>query len=193
MDEGHPLVPQSPYSATKIGADSIALSFYHAFKLPVVVARPFNCYGPRQSARAVIPTIIVQLASGMKEVHLGDITTTRYFTFVEDNCRGFVSIAEYDRGFGEVFHIGSGQEISIGDLFRTLAELTNSDACIVQETERLRPATSEVLRLCCDNRKLLAATGFKPCVALREGLARTVAWFQNPANLKRYKEHLYNV
>jgi NAD dependent epimerase/dehydratase len=193
MDEAHPLTPQSPYSATKIGADSIALSFYHSFGLPLVVARPFNCYGPRQSARAVIPTIVSQIASGVKQVHLGDTTPTRDFTYVEDTCRGFISIAGFDGGLGEVFHIGSGREVSIGELFQTIAEIMNSDATAVQEAERLRPKSSEVMRLCCDNGKLLAATGFRPGIPLREGLARTIAWFRNEANLRKYKGHVYNV
>jgi NAD dependent epimerase/dehydratase len=193
MDETHPLTPQSPYSATKIGADSMALSFYYSFELPVVVARPFNCYGPRQSARAVIPTIIAQIASGMKEVHLGDVSTTRDFTYVEDTCRGFVSIAEYDGGLGEVFHIGSQQEISMGDIFQTIAGLMNSDARIVQDPARMRPGGSEVRRLCCNNNKLFAATGFKPSIPLAEGLARTVDWFREERNLAMYKGHLYNV
>jgi NAD dependent epimerase/dehydratase len=193
MDETHSLTPQSPYSATKIGADSIALSFYYAFELPVVIARPFNCYGPRQSARAVIPAIITQIASGMKEVRLGDISTTRDFTYVEDTCRGFVSIAEHDGGLGEVFHIGSQQEISIGDLFQAIAELMDSDARVVQDAARVRPRGSEVLRLCCNNNKLFAATGFKPSIPLTEGLARTVAWYLDAGNLAKYKGHLYNV
>jgi NAD dependent epimerase/dehydratase len=193
IDEDHPLTPQSPYSATKIGADAIALSFYHSFELPVVVARPFNCYGPRQSARAVIPTIITQIASGARDVRLGDLTTTRDFTYVDDTSRGFLSIAKLDGGLGEVFHIGSRQEISIGDLFKLIAELMQSDARATEDSERMRPPGSEVLRLCCDNSKLLAATGFKPCVALREGLARTIEWFRDPGNLSRYKRDIYNV
>ena len=193
MDENHPLTPQSPYSATKIGADSMALSFHYSFGLPVVIARPFNCYGPRQSARAVIPTIITQIASGMTEVRLGDISTTRDFTYVEDTCRGFASIAEYDGGLGEVFHIGSQQEISIGDLFHAIADLMHSAARIVQDEARVRPPGSEVVRLCCNNNKLFAATGFKPLVSLTEGLTRTVAWYRDERNLARYKSHLYNV
>lgn len=193
IDESHPLNAQSPYSASKIGADAIALSFYHSFELPVVVARPFNAYGPRQSARAVIPAIVSQIASGAREVRLGDLSTTRDFTYVEDTARGFAGIAELDGGLGEVFHIGSGEEISIGDLFQTIAGLMESDARVVQDPERMRPAGSEVLRLCCDNRKLYEAAGFRPCVPLREGLARTIAWFRDPANLAKYKGHLYNV
>jgi NAD dependent epimerase/dehydratase len=193
MDETHPLGPQSPYSATKIGADSIALSFYHSFELPVVVARPFNCFGPRQSARAVIPTIISQIGSGIKEVLLGDISTTRDFTYVDDTCRGFVSIAEYDGGLGEVFHIGSQNEISVGDLFRMIAGLMDSDARIVQDSARIRPRGSEVRRLCCNNSKLFCATGFKPSIPFSEGLTRTVAWFREERNRARYKGNLYNV
>lgn len=193
MDETHPLNAQSPYSASKIGADAMAASFYHSFGLPVVIARPFNCYGPRQSARAVIPTIISQIASGAREVHLGDVSTTRDFTFVEDTCRGFLSIAEYDGGLGEVFHIGSNQEISVGELFKTIAGLMQSDARVVQDPQRVRPVGSEVFRLWCDNRKLLGATGFKPQIPLREGLVRTIAWFRNQDNLRKYKGHLYNV
>jgi NAD dependent epimerase/dehydratase len=193
MDESHPLTPQSPYSATKIGADCMALSFYYSFEFPVVIARPFNCYGPRQSARAVIPTIIAQIASGVKEVQLGDLETTRDFTYVEDTCRGFASIAEYDGGLGEVFNIGSQQEISIGDLFRLIAGLMGSDARPAQDPQRMRPAGSEVRRLCCNNSKLFAATGYKPSIPLAEGLARTVAWFRDGRNLARYKGLLYNV
>jgi NAD dependent epimerase/dehydratase len=193
IDESHPLTPQSPYSATKIGADAIALSCFHSFDLPVVVARPFNCYGPRQSARAVIPTIIAQIASGIRDVRLGDLTTTRDFTFVEDTCQGFLSLAACDSGLGEVFNISSQQEISIGDLFRKIAGLMQSDACAVQDEQRIRPAGSEVLRLCGDNGKLFAATGFRPGTGLGEGLARTIEWFRDPNNLKKYKGHLYNV
>jgi NAD dependent epimerase/dehydratase len=194
IDEGHPLRPQSPYSATKIGADAMALSFFYSFELPVVVARPFNCYGPRQSARAVIPTIISQIASGMGQIRLGDLTTTRDFTYVEDTCRGFLGLAESDAAKpGEVFNIGSGQEISVGDLFHEIRDLMQSDARIIQDQERIRPAGSEVLRLCCDNRKILGATGFKPAIPLREGLARTIAWFRDPDNLRKYKGNLYNV
>jgi len=193
MDETHPLTPQSPYSATKIAADSIALSFYHSFELPIVIARPFNCYGPRQSARAVIPTIISQIASGVDEVHLGDISTTRDFTYVEDTCRGFLSIAEYEGGLGEVFHIGSQSEVSVGDLFGLIAGLLKSNARIVVDDQRLRPRGSEVRRLCSNNNKLFAVTGFKPSVSLSEGLARTVAWFREERNLAKYKGHVYNV
>ncbi len=193
IDESHPLTPQSPYSATKIGADAVALSCFYAFDLPVVVARPFNVYGPRQSARAVIPSIIAQLAAGAHQVQLGDLTTTRDFTFVEDTCRGFLAIGTMTGGAGEVFHIGSNSEISVGDLLTRIARTMGVEATAVLDPQRLRPSASEVLRLWCDNRKLAAATGFLPQVSLADGLARTVAWFRDPANLSRYKGQRYNV
>jgi NAD dependent epimerase/dehydratase len=193
IDEKHPLNPQSPYSATKIAADAIALSFFYSFELPVVVARPFNTFGPRQSARAVIPTIISQLAAGRRAVRLGDVRTTRDFTFVEDTCRGFLAIAGADGGFGEAFHIGSNQEISIGDLFSLIAGTMSVDATIEQEAARLRPAGSEVQRLWCDNTKLRQLCGFQPACSLADGITRTVAWFRDERNLARYKEYLYNV
>lgn len=193
IDEKHPLKAQSPYSATKIGADALAMSFHYSFQLPVFVARPFNTYGPRQSARAVIPTIITQLAAGHRRIRLGDLRTTRDFTFVEDTCRGFMAIAQLESGAGEVFHIGANSEISIGDLFTLICRLMNLDAEVITDAERLRPQNSEVLRLCCDNRKLKKATGFTPEIELCEGLARTIEWFQDPSHLGRYKELIYNV
>jgi len=193
IDEQHPQTPQSPYSATKIGADAVALSFHYAFGLPVVVARPFNTYGPRQSARAVIPTIITQLAQGAREVELGDITTTRDFTFVEDTCRGLMAVAAIEGAQGEVFNIGSNSEISIGDLFAAITAAMGVDARIAERDERRRPAASEVRRLWCDNRKLEQASGFLPTVPFEHGLAITIDWFRDPRNLGRYKGHLYNV
>ena len=193
IDESHPLTPQSPYSATKIGADAVALSFFYSFDFPVVVARPFNTYGPRQSARAVIPTIIAQLTAGVHDVRLGDLSTTRDFTFVEDTCRGFLAIASMEGGAGEVFNIGSNSEISIGDLLVTIGRIMNVEAVAVNEEHRIRPPVSEVQRLWCDNRKLAAATGFTPRVTLEQGLAVTAAWFRQPANRARYKAHIYNV
>lgn len=193
IDESHPLNAQSPYSATKIGADAIATSFYCSFNAPVVIARPFNAYGPRQSARAVIPTIISQLIGGRENIELGDLRTTRDFTYVEDTCRGFLAIACMDGGLGEVFHIGSNQEIAIGDLFDLIVELTGRPARVTVDKVRLRPPNSEVMRLLCDNTKLTNATGFQPHVSLREGITRTIEWFRDPANLRRYKEHIYNV
>jgi NAD dependent epimerase/dehydratase len=193
IDERHPLQPQSPYSATKIGADAIALSFFHAFALPVVVARPFNTYGPRQSARAVIPTIIVQLAAGSSEVRLGDVSTTRDFTYVDDTCRGLLAIAALDGGSGEVFNIGSNDEIAIADLVSLVGRVMGVPAVAVVDPARVRPRSSEVMRLRCDNAKLARAADFRPRVPLADGIARTAEWFRGPANLRRYKPDLYNV
>jgi NAD dependent epimerase/dehydratase len=191
IDENHPLHAQSPYSASKIGADAIAVSFYCSFGLPVVIARPFNTYGPRQSARAVIPTIISQIASGLRRVKLGDLASTRDFTYVDDTCRGFLAVAGLQDG--GIFNIGSDQEISVAGLFKLIAEIMESDAEIEVDAGRKRPEESEVLRLRCDFTKLRQDSGFKPEVSLREGLKRTVDWFQNPDNLRRYKGSLYNV
>jgi NAD dependent epimerase/dehydratase len=191
IDENHPLHAQSPYSASKIGADAIAISFQCSFGLPVVIARPFNAYGPRQSARAVIPTIISQIASGSRLIKLGDLTATRDFTYVDDTCRGFLAIAGLEDG--EIFHIGSNAEISVGDLFKLIAEAMKSDAQLEIDPERTRPRESEVVRLRCNAQKLREASGFYPEVGLREGLRRTIDWFREAKNLRRYKECLYNV
>lgn len=193
IDETHPLQPQSPYSATKIGADAIAGSFYNSFNLPLTIARPFNAYGPRQSARAFIPTIITQIASGKDEIQLGALTPTRDLTYVKDICRGFVVLSESDNAIGETVNIGSNFEISIGDVFSIVKDIMKSDALAVTEDERLRPRTSEVYRLWCDNTKIHALTGFAPQYTIREGLEKTVAWFSNPVNLKKYKSDIYNV
>jgi NAD dependent epimerase/dehydratase len=193
MDERHPLNAQSPYSATKIAADAMAASFFHAFGLPVVIARPFNTYGPRQSARAVIPTMITQIAAGRRMVHLGHLDATRDFTFVRDTCAGLLAIGSLENGLGEVFHIGSNHEISIRDLFGLVAEIMGSDAAITQDSDRLRPEGSEVLRLSCDNSKLREIAGFAPQTQLRDGLTKTIHWFQDRRNLQQYKEGLYNV
>ena len=168
-------------------------AFYCSFQLPVVIARPFNTYGPRQSARAVIPTIISQIAGGAHEIALGDLTPRRDFTFIDDTCLGFLAIANLGNGWGEVFNIGSDREISIADLFGVIAETMDSDARIEIDPNRVRPDASEVLRLRCTYQKLEDAAGFQPQISLREGLKRTVDWFQNPINLRRYKEFLYNV
>jgi len=193
IDEKHPLCGQSPYSATKIGADAIALSFRHSFALPVVVARPFNTYGPRQSARAVIPAIVSQIAAGHDEIHLGCLSATRDFTFVKDTCRALAAIGAMDHGAGEVFNIGSNAEISVGCLLAVIAELMESPARAAHDPERDRPVNSEVRRLWCDNRKLRQACGFEPQTTLRAGLAETIEWFRRPENLKSYKTCLYNV
>jgi len=193
IDEAHPMQPQSPYSATKIGADALAQSFFYAFGLPVVIARPFNTFGPRQSARAVIPAIITQLASGRTDVQVGDLSTTRDFTFVEDTCRGLAAVATVEPGAGEVYNIGSNTEVSIGEVLTMIAAEFGVDARPIDAPERHRPDASEVRRLRCDGSKLERAAGFRPSISFKDGLARTVAWFREPRHLARYKGHLYNV
>lgn len=192
IDEKHPRQPQSPYSATKIGADAIALSFYNAFSLPVVLARPFNTYGPRQSARAIIPTIISQIAAGKREIMVGDLRPTRDFNFVEDTCRGFIALAKAEGVEGQDFNIATGTEISMGDTLHLIAKLMDADVDFVVDKARLRPANSEVFRLCGDNGKITAATPWRPQVKIEEGLKRTIEWFTDPANLARYKTDIYN-
>lgn len=192
IDELHPRQPQSPYSATKIGADAIAKSFYNAFGLPVVIARPFNTYGPRQSARAIIPTIISQIAAGADEIKVGDLTPTRDFNFVEDTCRGFLALARAEGVEGEEINIATGTEVSMKETLETIARIMNSDVRYVVDPQRLRPSKSEVFRLCGDNRKIQSLTGWRPQVTLEEGLRRTIQWFLNPANLAKYKVGIYN-
>lgn len=195
MDEGHPLQGQSPYSASKIGADQIALSFHAAFGTPVTVIRPFNTYGPRQSARAVIPTIISQIAAGAREIRLGATHPTRDFSFVADTVRAFEALAACDAAVGQVVNAGSGFEASIGDMARTILELTGSDAAIVAEDQRLRPAASEVERLFADSGLMRSLTGWSPAYGegdgFRRGLSETIAWFSDPSNLARYKTDRY--
>ncbi len=193
IDEKHPLQPQSPYSASKIGADVMAKSFHNTFDLPLTIARPFNTYGPRQSARAVIPTIITQIASGKKQIKLGDLTPTRDLSYVEDICCGFIALAECDKAIGETVNIGSNFEIAIGDVFDNIKEIMNSDVEVITEKERLRPETSEVYRLWCDNTKIHALTGFEPKYSIQEGLKKTINWFTTPDNLRKYKSDIYNV
>ena len=193
INEEHPLQPQSPYSATKIAADAIALSFFHAFNLPVVIARPFNTYGPRQSARAVIPTIITQILAGKRVIKLGSLNPTRDFSYVEDTCRGILALAEYDAAVGQTFNIGSNAEISIGDTVDLIKEIMGAHVDVSSEEARVRPANSEVERLWCDNTKIRALTGFHPKVKLRDGLQKTIAWFKEPGNLKRFNADIYNV
>ena len=193
IDEKHPLQPQSPYSATKIGSDAIATSFFNSFDLPLTIARPFNTYGPRQSARAVIPTIISQLANGAREIKLGDISPTRDFNYVEDTCRGFLALAQTDKTIGEVVNIGSNYEISVEDTLNLIKVLMNSDVEFITEKQRLRPEKSEVFRLWCDNSKICGLTDFKPEVDIKEGLRRTIEWFTDENNLKKYKSDIYNV
>ena len=193
IDEKHPMQPQSPYSASKIAADAMAMSFHNAFDLPVTIARPFNTYGPRQSARAVIPTIILQIANGIKEIKLGDTSPTRDFNYVEDTCKGFLAIAKNDQTIGETINIGSNSEISISNTFDLIKELMKSDVKLITDKERIRPENSEVFRLCCDNTKIQLLTGFKPQVDIKEGLQRTIDWFTQPNHLKHYKSEIYNV
>ena len=193
IDEKHPMQPQSPYSASKIAADAMAMSFHNTFDLPVTIARPFNTYGPRQSARAVIPTIILQIANGIKEIKLGDTSPTRDFNYVEDTCKGFLAIAKNDQTIGETINIGSNSEISISSTFDLIKELMKSDVKLFTDKERIRPEKSEVFRLCCDNTKIQLLTGFKPQVDIKEGLQRTIDWFTHPNHLKHYKSEIYNV
>ena len=169
------------------------MSYHHAFGLPLTIARPFNTYGPRQSARAVIPTIITQIASGMKQIRLGDVTPTRDFNYVKDTCRGFLAIAESDQTTGDVVNIGSGTETSIGDLFNLIKELMGSDVEFTADEERIRPPDSEVFRLCCDSTRIRELTGFKQEYSLRDGLKETIEWFTSPGNMNRYKAGIYNV
>jgi len=193
ITEEHPLQGQSPYSATKIAADQLAYSFYASFDLPVATIRPFNTYGPRQSARAVIPTIITQIKSGQRKIKLGFLHPTRDFNYVNDTVSGFIAVAESDRSVGEVINCGRGKEISIGDLAGLIAEVMDVDIEIETDDVRLRPNNSEVERLLCDNTKLYRLTKFKPETSLRDGLKKTIAWFSDPINLKQYKAGIYNV
>lgn len=181
IDESHPLQGQSPYSASKIGADKLAESFYASFDLPIVTVRPFNCFGPRQSARAVIPTLITQ-ALACKEIWLGNTDTFRDFTFVADTVRGFMKAAESTKGFGKVINIGSGREISIGELAEIIITLTQSTARIAVDKARVRPSRSEVKRLLADNRLAKETIGWEPQVSLEEGIKRTVVWIASHMN-----------
>ncbi len=197
VTEEHPLQGQSPYSASKIGADQIAMSFYTSFNTPVAIIRPFNTYGPRQSARAVIPTVITQIANGAQTVRLGTLHPTRDFNYVMDTVRGFISMAESDRSVGEVVNIGSNYEISIGDTVEMIAEVMGVEVEVVTESVRLRPNKSEVERLWAENKKARELIGWQPLYAgkegLRRGLTETVAWFKQPENLHAYKANIYNI
>lgn len=197
ITETHPLQGQSPYSATKIAADQLAYSFYASFELPVVIARPFNTYGPRQSARAVIPTIITQIANGKRQIKLGSVSPTRDFNFVQDTVAGFIAVLRSDQGLGEVVNFGSNFEISIGETAQLIAETMSAQIEIMTDEARLRPADSEVERLWADNAKAKKLFGWQPAYGGREGfkrgLAETVDWFANPANLRSYKADVYNV
>jgi NAD dependent epimerase/dehydratase len=193
ISEEHPLQAQSPYSATKIAADALAFSYFSSFELPVTIARPFNTFGPRQSARAVIPTVISQLLAGQRTLKLGSITPTRDFNFVLDTCAGFLALAECEAAIGQTVNIGSGGEISIGDTVKLIARILDVNVEIECDEQRLRPAASEVERLCCDNRLIQALTGHRPAYDLEAGLRATVEWLRLPENFKRYKPDLFNV
>ena len=193
IDEKHPKQPQSPYSASKIGADAMALSFFNAFELPVSIARPFNTYGPRQSARAIIPTIISQIANGIKEIKMGDLTPTRDFNYVEDTCNGFIAIAENDSTIGKEINIASNSEISMGDTLNLIKEIMQSDVKFILDEQRIRPAGSEVFRLWGENALIRKLTGFQPQFGIRKGLEITCDWFTKSGNLSKYKANIYNV
>ncbi|WP_239615833.1 NAD-dependent 4,6-dehydratase LegB [Cohnella mopanensis] len=197
ITEEHPLQGQSPYSASKIGADQMAMSFHDSFQTPVAIIRPFNTYGPRQSARAVIPTVITQIANGKKEIKLGSLHPTRDFNYVEDTVRGFIDVMESQNSVGEVINIGSNYEISIGDTVKLISDIIGSDIEIVTDSSRMRPEKSEVERLWADNQKAKRLLNWEPNYAdrdgLRRGLEKTVEWFTNPDNLKNYKADFYNI
>ncbi len=193
IDEKHPKQPQSPYSATKIGADAMAMSFYNAFNLPVTIARPFNTYGPRQSARAIIPTIITQIASGMKQIRLGDVRPTRDLNYVKDTCSGFIALAECDQTVGKEINISSNYEISMADVFATIKEILRADCEYITDEQRIRPENSEVFRLRGDNSLICELTGWQPEFDIRGGLKRTCEWFARPENLAKYKPGIYNL
>lgn len=193
IDEKHPLQGQSPYSATKIGADRLAEAFYRSFNLPICIVRPFNTYGPRQSARAVIPTIITQLLNGETQIKLGDTTPTRDLLFVTDTVRGFEAIAQSGNTIGEEINLSTQTEISIGDLANLLIRLINPNASILQEQERFRPDKSEVKRLLGSNEKVKKLTNWQPLYSLEQGLIETIEWFKEENNLKKYKHQIYNL
>jgi NAD dependent epimerase/dehydratase len=197
ITEQHPLQGQSPYSATKIGADQLAYSFYASFGLPVVIARPFNTYGPRQSARAVIPTVITQIASGKRQIKLGAVSPTRDFNYVQDTVTGFIAALNSDQGLGEVVNFGSNFEISIGETATLIAETMNAEIEIVTDEARFRPVGSEVERLWADNSKARQLFGWQPRYSgrdgFRRGIAETAAWFALPENLRGYKADIYNI
>lgn len=191
IDEKHPMQGQSPYSASKIGADKMAESFYKSFNMPIATLRPFNTYGPRQSARAVIPTIISQILAGKKEIKLGSLTPTRDFNFVKDTAEAFVKVAQSDNTIGEVINAGSNYEITIGDTVKKIIDIIGSDVKIICDEDRIRPEKSEVNRLWADNTKIKELTGWAPNYTIDQGLAETVEWIKN--NLQYYKTDIYNV
>jgi dTDP-glucose 4,6-dehydratase len=193
ITEEHPINPQSPYAATKAGADFLALTFYRSFQTPVVIIRPFNTYGPRQSARAVVPTIITQILAGQKVIKLGSINPTRDLNFVKDTVRGFILAAESETGTGEVIQIGSGQEKSIGELALKVAEIMGVSISVVSEEERIRPEKSEVERLLADSGKAKKMIHWEPLFSLEQGLTETIHWFSQKEHLNIYKTNTYNI
>ena len=193
IDEKHPRQAQSPYSASKIGADALAMSFYNAFELPVTIARPFNTYGPRQSARAIIPTIISQILSGIKTIKAGDLTPTRDFNYVKDTCKGFLALAESKTTIGKEVNIASNTEISMGDTLLLIKEIMKSDVEFTADQQRFRPQNSEVFRLLGDNKLICTLTNYSPSYTLHEGLSETIEWFRDSNNLKKYKSNIYNL
>jgi len=194
IDEIHPLQAQSPYSASKIAADSIAKSFYNSFDVPITIARPFNTYGPRQSARAVIPSIITQILNGAKEIKLGDITPTRDFNYVTDTTQGMLEIMENNSStIGKTINIGSNTEISIKDTFMLIKKIIGSDVELITDKNRFRPKKSEVFRLCCDNTLISNLTKFSSKISFEDGLKMTIDWISRPENLKLYKSNIFNV
>jgi len=193
IDEHHPMVGQSPYSASKIAADQLAISYYKSFDLPIKIVRPFNTYGPRQSARAIIPTIISQILHGKTEIELGSISPTRDLTFVKDTCAGFEEIYKSNSLFGDATNIGMNAEISIGELAKLIAKIMDVDLSIKSTDERIRPEKSEVERLFCDNAKLLKHTSWKPNYTLKQGISEVIQWMNNPVNLNYFKSGNYNV
>ena len=193
IDEQHPYQGQSPYSASKIGADRLAESFWRSFNLPVVIMRPFNTFGPRQSARAVIPTIITQLLSGFREIRLGNLSPTRDFVYVKDTTAGMLALGECDEAVGQEINIATGVEISVGEVARELIRQINPSARLVEEDQRKRPANSEVERLLGCNKKIRSLTAWKPRYTLTTGLGETIEWLRRPENLARYKAGIYNL
>lgn len=197
ITEDHPLQGQSPYSASKIGADQVAMSFYHSFQTPVTIIRPFNTYGPRQSARAIIPTIITQIANGAKKIKLGSIHPTRDFNYVSDTVGGFIKVLETPKSIGEVINVGSNFEVSVGETVRIIAEIMKSEVTIESEDARIRPAGSEVERLWASNQKAKNLLNWLPEFGGKDGfkmgLSKTIDWFTNSENLSRYKSDIYNI
>lgn len=197
IDEIHPLQAQSPYSASKISADQMAMSFYRSFDLPVTIIRPFNTYGPRQSTRAVIPTVISQIANGKRDLRVGALKPTRDFNYIEDTVRGFIAVASSENAIGEIINIGSGYEVSIENLIYQIATLMDTEVSVISDSERMRPANSEVERLLCDNRKAKTMVDWSPHYSNIEGLKRglryTINWFANPENLLRYRSDQYGI